>query len=185
MPESATALFWAFTRIALQGFGGVVAIVQRELVDNRGWLTDQEFTEEWAVAQIMPGPNVVNLAMILGGRYFGWRGAVAGVLGMVCVPTLVVLALAVSFANLVDYPITKDIMRGVSAVRAGLIGGTALRMLSGLRAHALGLKTCLLIAATTLVAVGWLRLPLVMVLVPLALVGFGLTYRVYRREPKP
>ena len=74
-PQSLSELFWSFTLLAMQGFGGVVAIVQRELVDKKQWLTPAEFVEEWAVAQVMPGPNVVNLAMILGNRFFGLRGA--------------------------------------------------------------------------------------------------------------
>ena len=185
MPASVSELFWAFTRIALQGFGGVVAIVQRELVDKRRWLTHQEFTEEWAVAQIMPGPNVVNLAMILGGRYFGWRGAIAGVLGMVMMPTFIILILAVTLANLIDYQLTRDIMRGVSAVSAGLIGGAALRMLGHLNTHVLGLRICLALFTTTLLATAWLRLPLIWVLVPLAAVGWLLSYRAYQRAVRP
>jgi hypothetical protein len=70
-----TDLFLSFTWLALQGFGGVLAVVQRELVEKKRWLTREEFIEDWAVAQIMPGPNVINLSIMLGCRYFGWRGA--------------------------------------------------------------------------------------------------------------
>ena len=76
-PASLIALFWAINMMALQGFGGVLAVVQRELVEKKQWLTLEEFVEDWAVAQIMPGPNVVNLALMVGDRYFGWRGALA------------------------------------------------------------------------------------------------------------
>ena len=76
-PASIGALFWAFSWLALQGFGGVLAVVQRELVEKRHWLTLEEFVEDWAVAQIMPGANVVNLSLIVGDRYFGWKGALA------------------------------------------------------------------------------------------------------------
>ena len=69
-PRSLADLFWSFTILAMQGFGGVVAIVQRELVDKKHWMTREEFVEEWAVAQVMPGPNVVNLAMIIGNQFF-------------------------------------------------------------------------------------------------------------------
>ncbi|MBV5336935.1 MAG: chromate transporter, partial [Deltaproteobacteria bacterium] len=74
-PTSLLDLFVSFTLLALQGFGGVLAVVQRELVERKRWLSKEEFIEEWAVAQIMPGPNVVNLALMIGGRYFGLRGA--------------------------------------------------------------------------------------------------------------
>ena len=81
-PASLTDLFVSFTVLALQGFGGVLAVVQRELVEKKGWLTKEEFVEEWAVAQIMPGPNVINLSITLGARYFGWRGAVVAMAEM-------------------------------------------------------------------------------------------------------
>ena len=91
-PRSRGDMFWSFSRLALQGFGGVVAIVQRELVERKRWLTPQAFLEDWAVAQVMPGPNVVNLSMMLGGRFFGWTGALAALAGMLVSPTMVVRA---------------------------------------------------------------------------------------------
>ena len=72
-PHSLTDLFVSFTVLALQGFGGVLAVVQRELVEKKRWMTKEEFIEEWAVAQIMPGPNVINLGIMIGARYFGLR----------------------------------------------------------------------------------------------------------------
>ena len=77
-PRSKTDLFVSFTLLALQGFGGVLAVVQRELVEKKRWMTREQFIEDWAVAQIMPGPNVVNLSLMIGGRYFGLPGALAG-----------------------------------------------------------------------------------------------------------
>ena len=85
--------------LALQGFGGVVVIVHRELVEKKGWLTQEEFIEEWAVAQIMPGPNVVNLCLMLGARYFGLPGAMAAIAGLLAVPLLVVLLAALAYAH--------------------------------------------------------------------------------------
>ena len=82
-PRSLSDLFFSFTVLALQGFGGVLAVVQRELVEKKRWLTREEFVEDWAVAQIMPGPNVVNLSLMIGDRYFGLRGALAATLVIV------------------------------------------------------------------------------------------------------
>ena len=56
-PHSLSDLFWSMTKLALQGFGGVLAVVQRVLVEEKRWLTNEEFVEDWAVAQILPGPN--------------------------------------------------------------------------------------------------------------------------------
>ena len=82
------------TWLALQGFGGVLTVVQRELVEKKRWMTREEFVEEWAVAQIMPGPNVVNLSLMIGARYFGFKGAMAALAGMLTAPLVIVLLLA-------------------------------------------------------------------------------------------
>ena len=76
-PRSAREVFVAFSLLALQGFGGVMAVTQRELVERRRWLTRQQFLEDWAVAQILPGPNIANMAILLGDRYVGAKGALA------------------------------------------------------------------------------------------------------------
>ena len=87
-PKSLTDLFVSFTWLALQGFGGVLAVVQREMVEKKRWLTREEFIEDWAVAQIMPGPNVVNLSLMIGARYFGLKGALTALAGMLLMPLL-------------------------------------------------------------------------------------------------
>ena len=74
-PASTGDLFFTFNRLALQGFGGVLAVAQRELVERKGWLTHEEFVEMLALSQVLPGPNVVNLALMFGDRFFGLRGA--------------------------------------------------------------------------------------------------------------
>src|SRR5882672_231809 len=74
-PESPWHLFVAFTLLALQGFGGVLAIAQRVLVEQRRWVTREQFVEILAVGQVLPGPNVCNISLMIGDRFFGWRGA--------------------------------------------------------------------------------------------------------------
>jgi chromate transporter len=93
--------------------------VQRELVENKRWMTKEEFIEEWAVAQIMPGPNVINLSITLGSRYFGLRGALVALAGMVTFPLLVVLALALVYAEFAGNPQVAGALRGMGAVAAG------------------------------------------------------------------
>src|SRR3989304_6324004 len=88
-PASLSDLFWSFTHLALQGFGGVLAVVQRELGDKKQWLTREEFVEDWAGAQILPGANVVNLSWMIGDRYFGLRGALVALAGMLAFPLLI------------------------------------------------------------------------------------------------
>lgn len=175
-PRSKTELFFAFSILALQGFGGVLAVVQRELVDKRQWLTAEEFVEDWAVAQILPGPNVVNPSLMLGDRYFGWRGALTGVAGMLLFPSIVVLILAALFAGVADVPQVQGALRGMGAVAAGLIAAAGLRLVAALRTNTMGLATCWLLVALTFIAVALLRIPLAWMLLGIGVPACGWAY---------
>lgn len=159
-PRSSGHLFRAFSVIALQGFGGVLAVVQRELVERRGWLTREQFLEDWAVAQTLPGPNVVNLALMLGDRHFGWRGALAAAGGLLLLPLVLLLALALGFESLADVPAAQGALRGMGAVAAGLVAGTALKLAAALRGNVLGPAACALATAATFGLVALWRMPL-------------------------
>ncbi len=176
-PQSLSELFIAFTVLALQGFGGVLAVVQREMVERRRWMTQQEFLEEWAVAQIMPGPNVVNLSMFIGARYFGWRGALVALAGMLALPLLLVLALALLYGQWANHPGVSGALRGMAAVSAGLIGATGLKMLSGLKHNPLPLPWSITLALLAFGLVAWLRLPLPYVLLSLGPCACALAYQ--------
>jgi chromate transporter len=176
-PKSLTDLFISFTLLALQGFGGVLAVVQRELVENKRWMTKEEFIEEWAVAQIMPGPNVINLSITLGSRYFGLRGALVALAGMVTFPLLVVLALALVYAEFAANPQVAGALRGMGAVAAGLITATGLKLSSALQRNVLGLPLCIALGVTAFVTIAWLKLPLAWVLVALGAVGCVAAFR--------
>ena len=176
-PASPLALFIAFTLLALQGFGGVLAVAQRELVDRRGWLTRLEFVELYAVAQLLPGPNVVNLSLMIGDRHFGLRGALAALAGMLTFPLLVVLALAVVYAEFAGHPAVAGALRGMGAVAAGLIAGVGIKMLASVRSHPLGRPLCLALAGLSFAAMAWLRLPLFWILAALGGAACVLTFR--------
>ena len=163
-PSSRADLFWSFTWLALQGFGGVLAVVQRELVEKKRWMTREQFVEDWAVAQIMPGPNVVNLSMMIGGRYFGLPGAMAALAGMLAFPLLVVLALAVLYGNVAEYPVAQNALRGMGAVAAGLITATGIKLIAALDKNAMGMGVCIGLATLTFIAIALLRWPLLWVL---------------------
>ena len=187
-PASVRALFWAFTWLALQGFGGVLAVVQRELVDKRQWLSPEEFVEDWAVAQIMPGANVVNLSLIVGDRYFGWRGALAALAGMLAFPLAVVLILTVALSGFAGNPMVQGALRGMGAVSAGLIAGTGFKLMSALRTNAMGMVACVVLGLATFIAIAIIRIPLIGVLLGL---GMPATCWAYLRllaqfkEPSP
>ena len=139
-------------------------MVQRELVEKKKWLTAEEFIEDWAVAQILPGPNVVNLSLMIGDRYFGVRGALVALAGMLVFPLMLVLLLAVAFAGVAELPTAQGALRGMGAVAAGLITATGLKLIGALRLNVMGLPVCWGLAAITFVAIALWRVPLVWVL---------------------
>ena len=117
-PASPRELFVGFTTLALQGFGGVLPVAQQTLCERKRWLTREEFLEMLAVAQVLPGPNICNLALMVGDRFFGWRGAAAALLGMMLVPMLVVLTVAALYSSFSTNPVVAGALRGMGAVSA-------------------------------------------------------------------
>ena len=159
-PRSPGELLRVFSALALQGFGGVLPIAQRELVERRQWLTREEFVETLSVGQVLPGPNVVNLALMIGDRFFGWRGAFAALAGLLALPLLIVMTLAVLYARFAADPMVAGALRGMGAVAAGLIMAMALKLLPTLAPNPLGRWPCALALGATLVAVGVMRWPM-------------------------
>jgi len=182
-PGSLRELFWAFTWLALQGFGGVLAVVQRELVDKKQWLTHEQFIEDWAVAQVLPGPNVVNLCLMIGDRHFGVRGGLVALAGMLTIPLLIVLTLAWLITGLADSVALQGALRGMGAVAAGMIAASGLKLIPALKTNVLGVKVCSTLVATTFIAIAVLRLPLVWVLLGLGgIAGVGAHRQLSRTE---
>jgi chromate transporter len=180
-PGSPADLFFAFHRLALQGFGGVLPVAQRELVERLGWLTQAEFVELLSVGQVLPGPNIVNMALIFGDRFFGWRGAFASLAGLLLAPLAIVLVLAALVRPSADAPLVADALRGMGVVAAGLVLSTAIRLWSTLKINALGLRTCAAIVAATALAIGGMRWPLVWVLIGLGTCAWLLAWRALPR----
>mgnify|MGYP002134239594 CR=1 FL=1 len=171
-PASPWALFVAFSLLALQGFGGVIAIAQRVVVEQRRWLTKTEFLELLAAGQVLPGPNVVNLSLMIGDRFFGWRGALAAMGGMILPPMAVVLAATVLYGRLApDLPALAGALRGMGAVSAGMILATGLKLMGGLAKQPLGQRVGLVYAGMTALAVGALRWPMAAVVLGLGSVA--------------
>lgn len=152
-------------------------MVQRELVDKKRWLTREEFVEDWAVAQILPGPNVVNLSMMIGDRHFGWRGALVALAGMLVLPLLIVLVLAAIFAGVSDSPAVQGALRGMGAVAAGLIAGTGLKLIGALKKNVMKAPVCWALGAITFIAIALLRVPLAWVLLGVGGLACAWAYR--------
>lgn len=184
-PRSPTELFTAFTVLALQGFGGVLPVAQRELVEKRRWLTREQFVETLSVGQVLPGPNIINVSLMVGDRFFGWRGALAAVAGMLAAPLVIVMALALLYTHFAAEPRVVGAMRGMGAVAAGLIFAMGLKFAPTLKRSPLPLALCAAAALATWAAVGLLRLPMAWLVLGLGggMVGFAVWWLGRARTP--
>ena len=176
-PASLTRLFLVFNRMSLQGFGGVMAVAQHTLVERERWLGREAFVELLALAQLLPGPNVVNLSLMFGDRFFGLRGALAAAGGVIAVPLVIVIALAATYGAFADVPAVAGALRGMGAVAAGLVIATAFKLLPVLTRSALGRGAAWLFVGVTFIAVGLLRWPLIGVLLGLGALSVCLGWR--------
>jgi chromate transporter len=185
-PQSVWHLFWAFTALAMQGFGGVIAVAQRELCERRGWLSPTEFLELLGTAQVLPGPNVCNLSLMVGDRFFGWRGASAALAGMIALPMAVMLALAWLIGQVPSkgpaHGAIQGALWGIAAVAGGQIIGTVLKLAAPLRQHPLGLSASVLLATAAFGLMTWLHWPLVWVLLGLGPLACLWCHRVLKQQ---
>ncbi len=165
---SRTQLFTSFLKMGLLGFGGVLPWARRVLVGERRWLGDREFAELIGVCQVVPGPNVVNLSVIIGARAQGPIGSLIAVTGILFVPVGVMLLIATFYASVAHEPLARNAIAAASAAAGGLIYGTGMRLLLQTRPPLRGL----VIGGAAFVAVGVLRWPLLSVIVVL-IVGAG------------
>ncbi len=163
-PESPRELFVAFTLLALQGFGGVLAVAQRVLCDQHRWLTREQFVETLAIGQILPGPNICNIALMIGDRFFGWRGAIAALAGMMLVPLIIVLVVTAVYVEYASHPVVAGALRGMGAIAAGMMFGTALKLAETFKSNPMGILGCLVFAGATFLCVAILQLPLIWIL---------------------
>ena len=174
VPASPGEMFRVFTWLALQGFGGVLAVAQRELVERQRWMTREQFVETLSLGQVLPGPNIVNMSLMIGDRYFGLRGAFASLAGLMVVPLLIVLALAALYGQLSSIPAVAGALRGMGAVSAGLVIATALKVLPTLEKNPLGVPLAGAMVVITTLALAALRWPMVWVVLGLGSVSMAL-----------
>lgn len=166
-------LFACFLEMAMSGFGGVLAWAHRSLVERRGWLSDREFAALLALSQLLPGGNVVNLAVFVGLRYHGVRGALVALGGLLLAPFTLLVLLGALAANPAVGEVTRPALRGAAPVVAGMVLATAVKMA---RAHR-GSPRALGLAALSLLAVGIVQVPLLIALAVLAPLGILLAWR--------
>ena len=160
-------LFGAFLRITLSGFGGTLPWAHRILVDERRWLSPREFVDDLSLCQFLPGPNVVNLSIVVGQRFRGVAGALAAFAGLVGAPFLIVLGLGVIYSRYGHAPVIDRALAGVSASAAGLVWAMGLKM----ALHFARIPRAVIVTLLGFFAVGvmqWPILPVILVLTPLS-----------------
>jgi chromate transporter len=169
-------LFVGFMKVGLSGFGGVIAWAHRMIVDQRRWMTEQEFIETLGFCQILPGPNIGNLSIYIGARFHGWRGAVAAFGGLMLVPFGLVLAAATLYARFREVAAVSGALAGISAASAGLLLAMGIKMAMHIRRN----PVAGFFAVAAFVGIGLARLPFPLVLLVLAPLSIGTAW--YRRS---
>ena len=163
-PKSLGHLFWVMSLLALRGFGGVLPWAQRVLVEEHRWLSKEDFLELLAYGQVLPGPNVCNLAIMVGDRFFGARGAIIALAGMLCLPLVVVLFLAWAYGQFADVIWVQNALAGMASVAAGLIIAMGVKLALGLGPR----WPWLLVSCTTIVGLLVFKFSVVWVLIVVA-----------------
>jgi chromate transporter len=178
-PPSLIALFVAFAKMSLAGFGGVLVFARRAIVDQHRWMTADEFNETFALCHFLPGPNIVNLSVVFGSRFRGIAGGVAAFAGLVGPPMVVVTVLGALYARFGEVEALRRILSGVSCAAVGLLIAVVFRMMMPLiRKRDL---TGLVLLASVFVAIGLLRLPLPAVLLVAIPLSIAITFAIRRR----
>ncbi len=184
-PAGCADLFFTFNRLALQGFGGVLPVAHHALVERERWLDQQQFVELLTLSQVLPGPNIINMAVIFGDRFFGWRGALAASAGLLMAPMCIVLGLTIAYQQQAAHPAVAGALRGMGAVAAGLIVATAVKLVPTLRHNPLGVSISMVLGLAAFALVGVLRWPMVWVVLSLGGLGMALAWRRLRVAQRP
>ena len=178
-PPGLTALFVAFAKISLAGFGGVLVFARRAIVDQHRWMTADEFNETYALCHFLPGPNIVNLSMVFGSRFRGIPGGIAAFVGLLGPPMVIVTILAALYARFGEIDALRRILAGVSCAAVGLLLSAVFRMMMPLLKRRDPVGIFLLIAV--FIAIGLLRLPLQAVLLVAIPLSIAISFTVRRR----
>lgn len=172
---SIAELFLTFATVSLSGFGGVLAWARRMLVENKRWMTAEEFNELLALCQFLPGPNIVNLGTVFGMRTRGIQGALACLIGLVGPSVALMIAAGILYRRFGALPELHGVLSGLAAAAAGLIVATAAKLAEPLARVRLGPEH--VIALATFVTIGVLRLSLPLVLLLVVPVSIGFAWR--------
>ena len=164
---SSRALFLAFAGTSALAFGGALPLARRMIVERKRWLTAAEFTELLALCQFLPGPNIVNVTVALGGRFRGVRGALAASTGLLAAPMAIAVGLGVGYERYGGLPTVHRAFVGLAAAAAGLILATACKIAWPIRGRPLDV----MLATVAFIAIAVVRLPLLPTMLALVPIG--------------
>tara|TARA_B110000305_G_scaffold105410_1_gene118580 strand:+ start:1772 stop:2353 length:582 start_codon:yes stop_codon:yes gene_type:complete len=163
-----TDLFLTFLRIGLLGFGGVLAVSRIELVDKKGWLSEQEFVEMLGICNFLPGANVVSLAVFVGGINQGLMGSVVAFIGLISAPIVIIIVLAHNYTQWIENSYFRASLSMMASCGAGIIVAIAIRLFQELEKSLRYLLTVGVIV-TCVSVLGLSIIPVVMVVAPIAM----------------
>ena len=161
-------LFLGFAKASFSGFGGVLPFARHMVVEDKRWLSEEEFADLFSFCQFIPGANVVNLSVCIGSRFHGPLGAFVALMGMLIPPMIVILLLGYFYVEFGQSALAQGLFRGLGAAAAGLVLATSLKMGRTLRG-----AMPIVFAALAFAAIAWLRIPLITMLAVLAPLSIG------------
>jgi chromate transporter len=161
------ALFIAFLKVSLYGFGGGIVWAHRIAVEQRRWISEEEFADILSLCQFMPGPNVIGIAVCVGSKLRGLIGAITAAAGFILIPWTIGFSLGVWFLQYAHAAVTRNILGGISAAAAGLLIATGIRMLRPHRSR----PAMLAITSLAFGGIVFTNLPFLTVLFGLAALG--------------
>jgi chromate transporter len=171
-PPSLRELFLGMLQVALSAFGGgLSAWSQRIVVEQRRWMTNEQFLTGLTVARLFPGPNQINMAVYVGTQFRGLRGAVAALAGMLLVPFTLLMVLGVAYFWLHELPAVDRVLAGVVAAAAGMALSMGFKILD----EYLKDPVALLLATGVFVAMVFFHvrlIPVVLITGPLAMAWY-------------
>ncbi|HTA98978.1 MAG TPA: chromate transporter [Bradyrhizobium sp.] len=181
-PPGLIALFVAFAKMSLSGFGGVLAFARRAIVEQHHWMSAEEFNETFALCHFLPGPNIVNLSVVFGSRFRGIAGGLAAFTGLIGPPVVIVTILAALYAHFGEVEALRRILAGVACAAVGLLMAVVLRMMMPLlkKRDYIGLA----LMAAVFAAIGLLRLPLPAVLLVAIPISIAISFAIRRRAQR-
>jgi chromate transporter len=172
-PVAITSLFLAFLTVSLCGSGSGLALARRIAVEQRRWLSEQEFADIVSLCQFMPGPNIVGIAVCVGAKVRGTIGTIAAVSGFLVIPWAIGFSVGLLFLEYAHLPVLRNILGGIAATAAGLLIATGIRLLLPHRRR----PAALLFAVLAFGLITFAKLPLLVVLlslVPLSVAVAGI-----------